>query len=174
MAGEADYFLGKIVKTHGIHGEVLLVTKNQLSGVIQKLETVHIEIDGQRVPFFISDINVLSADSVSIKFDAVDSQAQCKLIVGCNVFADKPPRVPDNQTGLNLTDLIGFTLYDQDERNMGIVKDVFVYPENPVLLVHEGDNEILVPANEELILSVNPSDKEIRLVIPHGLPDIYY
>jgi 16S rRNA processing protein RimM len=172
MPGEKFYFLGTIRKTYGINGEVVIDFRYHPTETnLKNLESVFIEIDGQRIPFFISVIRKLSPESASIKFDLVDKPDDAKSLIHCNVYTNLRGFAPRETEEMDLSILVGFTLFGIREGEIGKIDEVLIYPMNSVLKILSKGEEILIPFDEELIESVDVNRKRIDMNLPEGLID---
>ena len=70
-------------------------------------------------------------------------------------------------------EVIGFTVMDLNFGEIGIVKQILEYPNQAVLQVLYKEKEVLIPASNDVIKSVDRKNKEIQVEAPDGLIDIY-
>ena len=172
MPGEPLYFLGKIRKTYGVDGEVVIDFDSESAKVsIKKLESVFIEIDGQRIPFFVSFIKRINAKSAIFKFDLVDKMDDAKSLIHCNVYTSLPEFAPGKTEEIDFSALVGFTLVGAREGVIGKVVEVLSFPMNRVLKILVKEKEVLIPFEEELIESIDMNHKRINMNLPQGLTD---
>jgi 16S rRNA processing protein RimM len=165
--------IGKVVKSHGIHGELIIETSNPEAFQNIK-ESIHLEIEGLLVPFFIQKIHHQSTERFRIKFHWLDNEKQTQEIMNCDVF------IPTSDLGeleqnLIITPhlLIGYKAIDKVHGNIGEVQDYIDQPNNPILVIKEGRNEILIPYHPDLISTVENRKKTVYLDTPEGLIDLY-
>ncbi len=178
-----DYiYLGSLVKTHGANGKVLLITKHQFEEY-EKLESVFFEINKRLVPFFVSTIRQKSNDSFLIVFDNINNETKAQEFLGCNVFLKKTHAIinsskhgcleQDRDDILDkLSDLIGFSIIDE---NSGLIGEIINYhdiPSNPILICKKDNKEILIPFQKAFILSIIEKNKTVNGNFPEGLLDL--
>ena len=56
MQKEDCYFLGRIIRKHGLSGNLILKLDTDQPEIYKKLESIFVEINGLLVPFFIEKI----------------------------------------------------------------------------------------------------------------------
>ena len=164
--------LGTILKLHGIHGQVILGLNNIRFDNILKMETVFIEIDGLPVPFFVKEYSERTTDSLQISFDDVDNEEQAKDLLGTKVYlpSDNADIMPVASTAYS--QLIGYEVNDKIFGNLGVLQEIIDIQQNPLFSITDGKKEILVPASQEFILSINDESKIIYVQIPNGLIEL--
>ncbi len=172
MPGETFYFLGTVRKTYGLNGEVVIdLEKDPVWAGIKKMKSVFIEIDGQRIPFFISSIKKLNTKSAIFKFDLIDKMDDAKPLVHHNVYTNIQESAVWETEEIDHSILVGFTVFGVREGEIGVIDEILIYPRNSVLkIMHEG-KEILIPFDEELIESIDMNRKTIDMNLPEGLID---
>lgn len=174
MPGETLYFLGTIRKTYGVDGEVVIdFDSAPATTSIKKLKSVFIELDGQRIPFFISAVKKTGSRSAIFKLDRVDKIDDARSLVHCNVYTNLLDFAPLETDETDLSVLVGFTLVGVREGEIGKVDEIIIYPRNSVLKIIVKGKEILIPFDEELIESIDEKQKQIRMDLPEGLIEPY-
>lgn len=174
MPGDKSYFLGTIRKTYGINGEVVIAfDNNPTEEELKELESVFIEIDGQRIPFFISEFKKVNIGSAITKLELVNTLDEAKGLVNRRIYADLPGLAPREKNEMDLSDLSGFTLFGIKEGEIGTIVEILIYPENPVMRIMKGGKEILIPINDDLIESINMEQRQIIMSIPEGLISLF-
>ncbi len=167
------FYLGTILKAHGVFGELVLkVEIDFFDLLIDELESVFVEIDEQLVPFFISEIDYVNEDTAIVLFDDFVGN-KAKEFIGCSVFLPNNLLPGNNSLKPDLAHIKGYQVIDSNLGDIGIVNDILQYSFNYIMQVMKGSNEILIPASEEIINEINDEKKIIRVTTPEGLIDIY-
>lgn len=165
------YPIGYFAKTHGINGELLLKLNANFSDTEHIEELIFAEIDGGLVPFFVEDdgIRFRSNESILIRLEDITTKQQAAELINCPAFTEKPPtNTPSNHLP-NLNELIGFSIADEKAGPLGTVSEILDYSSNILLKIDNDGHEILLPATEEFILSINTSGNTIYTSIPQEL-----
>jgi 16S rRNA processing protein RimM len=163
--------IGILAKLHGYKGEFLLISDFYLSEEISNWESVFIEIDGLLVPFFINTLSLINDDSAIIGFEGITSSEQAKEFLSCNVFQLKA-LVNTMENKFDPNQLAGYKIIDEQAGLIGAITQILDYNNNLLFSVLRNGDEILIPANEEIIIKVNHKKKEIIIAAPQGLLDL--
>jgi 16S rRNA processing protein RimM len=165
--------LGHILKSHGKHGELIISSEQQLPENMNKMESLFIEIQEKVVPFFIDGFIRKTPTTAILKLEDIDTLEEANGLIGLNWH------LPSGQAGEqpgetthDLNQLTGFTLLDQNDREIGPVEDVDDTTSNILLEVNYQGRLLDIPVHEETIYYINPEKRMIKLEIPEGLLDI--
>ena len=149
----------RITKSYGTAGG-FIVSAPELSCDLQKTEPVFIIFDELPVPFFIEEFYPKGSTKYFMKLEDVDTLADAEELVGRDILLSEE----EEDDGISLE---GFTLFDQDKREIGPITDFIDIPGNPCIEV----GGALVPCADECILKVDRKKKRIFLKIADGLLD---
>uniref|UniRef100_UPI0032179239 ribosome maturation factor RimM n=1 Tax=uncultured Draconibacterium sp. TaxID=1573823 RepID=UPI0032179239 len=163
--------IGYFRKTHGVQGDVVLEYEPQFEYSIEETDHFFIELEGLLVPFFIAKngFRFTTAKSAIVSFDWVDTEKYAKRLVGSSVYLFKSDIIdePDESESM----LEGFLLIDEQLGEIGMINQVDDYSGNIVLTVNYRGNEILVPYNDDIAVSMDETLKTITLKLPDGILD---
>ncbi len=173
MKREECYHLGYFSKIHGFKGELILLSREEISLNLNELESVFIEINGQLIPFFIDAISQSGASSIIIKFQDIDNAVKAQQYLKCNVFIPLSSLPKPKKKEITFKDLVGFKVIDDSYGEIGEVINVMEMPQQLILEIKKGTKEILIPANENIIHKIDKKKKTILIDAPDGLIDIY-
>lgn len=174
---KADCFnLGHVAKLHGYKGEVSLFFDTNHSEDFQDIDFVFIEIDGKLIPFFIETISPINAKGfATVRFEGLDSEDEARRLLKKQMYL--PLEVLPKLTGNDFYDheVIGFTVFDESYGKVGELAQIIDYAANPLFQImnKELDKEVLIPLNKELITKLDRELKEIHLIAPSGLIEMY-
>ena len=84
---EDTVVIGRILKTHGINGEVVANIDYDIS--LSDLTCIVLDMDGILVPFFLNSLRQRSAESLLLKIDGINDEVQASEIVNHDIFAQK-------------------------------------------------------------------------------------
>ncbi|MFA9390737.1 MAG: ribosome maturation factor RimM [Prolixibacteraceae bacterium] len=162
---------GYVKKTHGVQGGLHLIINENLDAIIEEIEFLFFEIDGLPVPFFIETISSLGTGYANIQFMYIENKEKAQHYVGSKLLIDKQALA--NQAEIMTPNaLIGFTIIDQKLGEIGQVTEVNDFGGNIVLSINYKKREVMIPFNEELILSFNIENTTITMDCPEGLFDL--
>lgn len=156
--------IGKLVNTHGLKGEVRILSdfkykdKVFIPGMkiyIGKDKTCK-EINSYRHHKIFEMITLVGYNDIN----------QVLKYKGCYVFVNKGDIKLDSNQYLD-EDIIGLNVYVKD-RSLGIVKKIENHNGNEILIVN-GEKEVLIPYNFDIIESINLEKKEIMVSDIPGL-----
>lgn len=173
MIKKEDVFkIGQFAKPHGVKGEIALITDYDLfddSGD----DYIVCDMDGILVPFFIEDYRYKSDTVVLVKLENVDDEVAAREFSGRQVYYPLSKVEPEEVTeGGSWNSLIGFEVVDKQHGLLGIVTDVDDSTINVLLKISSKEKELLLPAVDELILTVDVKGKRLDVSVPDGLLDI--
>ncbi|MGL5682454.1 MAG: ribosome maturation factor RimM [Marinifilaceae bacterium] len=177
MLQEKDWLrVGKIAKTHGLGGTVVINTENDL---LEKYsdEPLFLLLEGAPVPFFIEEDGISQRNHTSylVKLEFIDSKDEADRIVGLEVLMDLTTLEDEDDEDLvdyDATVLIGFTAIDQNTGTEGKVLDVVDYSGNIVVTIDIYSKEILIPLSEVYMVGVDAEKHELYLNIPQALIEL--
>ena len=165
---EEVYKIGRIGKTHGVHGEVSFLFDDD---VFDRADADYLvlEVDGILVPFFIEEYRFRSDTTAIVKLEDVDTQERARELTGCNVYFPLS-LVPADDEALAMAALVGFDLI---EAATGLsVGHIAAINDQTANILFELDNGRLVPAADELVADIDMKDRRISMNLPEGLLDL--
>ena len=165
MTGDL-YPLGRITKTHGYNGTVVLVSDQPLDDDVEQLDEIFVVIDGLPVPFPVEDLVLLTGTSAHVQVEFVNDRDEALELVGCEVYAAIPACTQELETECELW--TGFTVHDTKFGKIGVLKQIEDYNGNMVMQVMDGDKETLISLFPEMITHIDQNEKLLLITAPEG------
>lgn len=123
---------------------------------------VFIDVFGDRKLFIIEDV-INDEGIVYLKFQNFDSSDSIDFLINKKIFVKEEDLVKLEADTYFVHDLIGCKVY-KDLKFFGYLKEVYSLPANDVYVVDdEKGEEILIPAIEKYVKSINIKDKRIDI-----------
>ena len=165
--------VGFILKSHGIHGELVIRFQEEYYETLEENPQLFLEIDNLLVPYFIADegLRFKSGESVITQLEWVDTDKKAKDLCGLSVFVDRDD-VIEFENEMSPHALIGYQLFDETLGLIGVITEVNDFSGNVLLSVEYQGKEAMVPLNDDLIVRLDEDLHEIELRIPEGLFDL--
>lgn len=162
--------IGKVTKTHGVSGELSCTFINDIFGVDDAPYLVA-DIDGIFVPFFIEEYRFKSDVTALIKFEDIDDADSAKLLLGRELYF--PMKYLSDEDVNNFGEgLVGYKIYS-DKSLIGTVSAVDDTTANILFsITTENGNEVLIPATDDFVESIDENKREIIMSLPEGLLEI--
>ena len=157
--------IGQVLKTNGTEGEVVMGFRDIDPVDIDLEEPVFIRLDGTPVPFFIESFTRRGTGKALVRLTGIGNLADAEEIAGKAVY------IPDDpDTGINgFSSIIGWSLYDSNHNEVGIISDFFDIPGNPCIEAGTVSGTVLIPLHEDLVISIDEENKILTMTIPEGL-----
>jgi 16S rRNA processing protein RimM len=173
MRKDDCFQLGHISRLHGYKGEIIAVLDTDRPEAYEIMESVLLESRGELIPFFIEALSRNSKGHFILKFEEIENEAQARKLIGTELWM--PLAVLPALEGKNFYyhEVIGFTMVHNGVA-FGICTELIDHSAQPLFKVEdENGNEILVPAINEFIISINREERSMDLNLPAGLLELY-
>ncbi|MGB4292866.1 MAG: ribosome maturation factor RimM [Bacteroidales bacterium] len=170
---EEYILLGKILKLHGISGEVAVSTDKPLSKAFSKPDFVFLEIEGKKVPFCVETCELQNNKTLFLKFEGYGSAGKVKEFTGCNVYVKVTGSRKEKKV-FYWDELLNYRIISEGSGISGNIIAVIDNPGNLLLKVKDENSrsELFIPFHEDLIVAINKKQKIIYMNLPEGLSDI--
>ena len=167
------YYLGKVLKTHGNKGQVMVHLDVDDPETYEKMESVYLDLHGERIPFFISSLELKHNRKAVVKFQDFDTLEDAESLQGLEMYLPitKLPALKGNRFYYH--EIIGFQVIDQNHGSIGVIGDILELPHQSLFQVLYGEKEILIPIVDEIIQKVDRKKRLLMIEAPAGLIEIY-
>ena len=159
------YHVGKISKTHGYNGTLVIVADKPFGACMDELEELFLLIDGIMTPFPIEEFVTLTNTSAHVRLEFADSQNEALKLVGSCVYATVSLCEPDEA---EYKRWIGYSVRDAKYGEAGIIREIEDYSGNVVMQIVDGKKETLISMYPGLITGIDEKSKIICITAPDG------
>jgi 16S rRNA processing protein RimM len=163
--------LGRIVKPHGLKGE-MVVSGVRISPE-ELLEVGAVEAvgpDGARQTLTIVATRAFM-QSVLVRFKGVEDVDQARLLHG-QVLEVDPARLPPAEDGtVYLFQLMGLSVVTEEGEALGKVADVFQTGATPILVVR-GTRERMIPMSPDMLVNVDTAGGRVTVRLLPGMEEL--
>lgn len=170
MIREDDvYKIGVFTKAHGLAGELSFLFTDD---VFDRVEADYIvcRMDGILVPFFLEEYRFKSDSVALVKLEGVDSGEYARRMAGVEVYFPKALTDEGGAGEYSWSYFTGFRVEDEEVGVLGTVEYVNDDTANVLFEIRRPDGrELLLPAHEEFIVSLDHKDRSMVVRVPDGL-----
>lgn len=167
-----DYLeVGKIINTHGLRGEVKVVSWTDFPEDFEKLDYVIAKKRSENERLNIQNIKY-QKNNLILKLEGIDTIEQAELYKNAVLTVPKDALGDLPEGVYYIVDLIGCTVFDNNNNTIGILADVFSTGSNDVYdIKRDGKKNLYVPIIDGVVEDVDIDNKKITINIPEGLED---
>ena len=181
--------VAQVLKSNGTDGELVLGFREIAPEDINLQEPEFIIFDGLPVPFYIESYQKRGNTKALVRLTDIFSQEDVEEIAGKAVYIEEDglPEMSLEEDGFAA--LVGWVLLtpagipdqvaddeetDGEDEEMGLyevgeITDFIDIPNNPCIEVETENGAVMIPLHEDLILSVDPENRELIMEVPEGL-----
>ena len=172
MTKDKCFYVGKIVKTHGLKGEVTLRIDNEQFDDIEELNYFLLDVNEQLIPYFIEDI-AYHSNKAFVLFQDLKTLEAANQFVGKSAYLplDLLPEKEGNDFYSH--EVVGYLVVDEEKGEIGNVNEIIEYPTQSIIQIIKDGKEILIPIHDDILQDVNRDEKKIYIKAPNGLIDMY-
>ena len=169
----AEYFnIGKLVAVHGLKGDLLLQHELGKKTSLKGLQVLFIEEKkGAFIPWFIASTRIKSANEIYIKLDGVDTREAAISLAQKKVWLAETD-YKKFASRSSPASLLGYVVIDQDVA-LGEILEVIEQPHQVLCRLEVQGKEVLIPLHEESLEKVDHKKRQVKVLLPPGLLDIY-
>ena len=173
MKKEDCFYLGKLVKKYSFKGEVLLKLDTDQPELYEYLDALFLDINNSLIPYFIERSQLHKSDLLRIKFEDVSSESAAEELLKKEVYLplDLLPELEGN--AFYYHEIIGFHIVDENFGSVGLISGVNDSSAQVLFEIDRNGIEILIPLNDDIISSVDRTNKTVTVNTPPGLIELY-
>ena len=172
MTKDKCFYVGKIVKTHGLKGEVTLRIDNEQFDEIEELNYFLLDLNDILIPYFIENITYHSNKSFILFQDLKTLEAASQL-VGTAVYLPLELLPEKDGNDFYSHEVVDFLVIDEEKGELGKVQEIIEYPTQSLIQIIINGREVLIPIHDDIIQNVDREGKKILIKTPNGLIDMY-
>jgi len=166
--------VGRVIKPHGLKGEVVVRGSGLDAAAVGKLGRVRLVRESGAL---VSEAKIESVRAfppdLLVAFSSAHDPDQAGELRGLWIEADRaalPEAGPDQ---IYYYDLLGLDVVEENGHVLGRVREILATGANEVLIVEGETGEILIPYHPGTVLGWDPAARQIRVRLPEGLLDVY-
>ncbi len=170
--------LARVVRPHGIRGEVAAAILTDFPGRLTKLREVWLwdgRTEPRRAEVRQCRLSTGRGGHAIIHFAGVDSIDAAEKLRGLEVQVPLSTRTPLPASSYYISELIGCEVWEQGAKlgavRLGVVKGVQQVG-TPVLEIETPEGELLVPLAQEICTRIDTAARRIEVNLPEGLRDL--
>ena len=153
---------GKIVSTHGLHGDVKILPWADSPEFLLEFDRVFLS----KKEYAVEDARVQKT-CVLMKLEGVDSVEQAAKLRDQVVFIARDD-IELEDGAIFIQDLLGLPVLTEDGQKLGKLREVISTGANDVFYV-KGEHEYMIPAVPEFVLERNIDEGFVRVHIIEGM-----
>lgn len=172
MTKDTCFYVGKIVKTHGLKGEVTLRIDNEQFDEIEELNYFLLDINDKLIPYFVENITFHSNKSF-VLFQDLKALEAANQLVGISAYLPLDLLPEKDGNDFYSHEVVDFLVIDEEKGELGKVQEIIEYPTQSLIQIVINGKEVLIPIHDDIIQDVNREEKKIYIKAPNGLIDMY-
>jgi 16S rRNA processing protein RimM len=166
--------MGRIVKPHGVLGELKVAPETDDPGRFQDLETVHVGPDEDSTTSFdIVSVRLQSSrhgTTVLLQVNGINSREAAQALAKQRVFASQDDLPPLEEGEFYFSDLIGLAVETLDGEHVGSVVDVFEKPGQDLLVIQRPKGgRVMIPLVPDIVPEIDIEGSVLRIDPVEGL-----
>ena len=166
MKNESELIdVGQILGAHGTEGALRIKSFTDVPTRFAPGNILHI----QNNTHSIIDSYTLRKDQLVIKLTGLSSLKEVEELTGHWVRSQCSSSPVLDHNEFFHYQLIGLPVYSETGEELGIIKEIIQTGSNDVYLVHNGANELLLPAISQVIREINLNEGSMTVTLIDGL-----
>lgn len=173
MAVSGFVTIGKVVKAHGLKGEIGLKSDTDSPDLFNRLERIYVKSPGRYPKRYGLLRSRDYSNLILLQLEEVYSRDQAKEMINSEIWVrkkDLPERDPDD---IFISELVGCWVYSLDKELLGSIQEVLLYPGQEIWRIKGWKTgEFLFPVVEEFIQELDIEAQKIIIDPPPGLMEL--
>ncbi len=164
--------IGRIVASFGLQGELILLHALGKKTSLKGIEAIFIEDrKGAYLPYFLQSGKAKDHTETYIRLEGIETKEACRPMLQKQVWVlnDDFRKLVSSESPIAL---LGFELINENE-NLGPIEEVIEQPHQVLLRITIEGKEALIPLHSETLRKIDKKKKQVHVVLPDGLLEIY-
>ncbi len=168
-----EYFkIGKLVAAFGVNGQLILQHELGKKTSLKGLRAIFIEEKKKSfLPWFIESVKIKSDNEVYLALEGITNREAALKITQKEVWL--PEEDFKKFTARSApANLLGYMIIDAG-KPLGSILEVIEQPHQLLCRLEISSKEVLIPLNENTLKKIDHKKREVMVILPDGLLEIY-
>ena len=161
--------IGKIIGAHGIKGNLKVKLFTETLAFFEKGRSIRVVDKSGEDRRFIVDWSDPYKTGLLLCLEGVSDRVDAEALIGSEILVSETELPEPEEGSYYWRDLIGLRVWTHDDLDIGVIDSIIETGSNDVYVVKKGNEEILIPALESVVLKIDLENKTMRVKIPDGL-----
>lgn len=161
--------IGKIVSLHGLAGNLKVYSHAESYETFEYLESIYLKVQDRYTEYDIGWVKPYKNNVVLLSLKNIDDRKVAEQLVSKDIYMDKKKLPALEEDTFYFHDLIGLSVFDKSDSFIGRVESILQTGSNDVYVVKYNGKEVLVPAIESVIITIDLKTKRMVVDLPEGL-----
>ena len=164
------YKIGTIVNTHGLKGELKILSVTDFPELrYKKGNQVYIAAKDSKIPVTIKTVK-LQKNMYLVTFKNLEDINLVEKYKGLDLMISEDNQQELNQDEYYYRDIVGLTVETEDGQNIGTIKEILSPGANDVWVVNrKGQDDLLLPVIDDVIKTVDLAEHKVIVELMEGL-----
>ncbi len=174
MAAKDLLTCGKVVKPHGLKGELCIIWHADSPLLLQETGKIYLRMPAERPRAFRPEALREHRNRLLLQLEQITGRDEAEKWRGAEILVDARELPREDEDEVYLYELLGCRVYLDSGKYLGLLQG-FVPQKNGEIwqIVDEKGTEILFPAEDDFIVHLDPGAKKAVISPPEGLLDLY-
>src|SRR5687767_4935467 len=164
--------IGKIVATFGLSGEIVLKHNLGKKTALKGLEIIFLEErKNELLPYFLQSSRLKTAEEVFLKLEGISTREAAQKLSQKEVWLTEEDFQKFASRSAPIS-LLGFHLVNEG-RDLGEILEVIEHAHQVLCRIDLNGKEALIPVHAETLQKLDKKKKQVHVILPDGLLDIY-
>jgi 16S rRNA processing protein RimM len=160
---KSDFLLiGKVARPHGLRGQVKVYSYASSFESFFAGRKLYLSQNEEMQALLISEVKV-QAHSLLLHFQGLNNRQQAEAISGYSLYIDEKDLQTLPEGEYYWYQLIGSRVFNEQDRFLGFLEEIFSTPAHDIWVVRDEKKELMLPAVEDFVISVDLPQGEIRV-----------
>ncbi|MBM7644334.1 16S rRNA processing protein RimM [Scopulibacillus daqui] len=166
-------YVGKIVNTHGIRGEVRVISDTDFPEErFAPGTTLYISrYKGAQYEPIIVEGYRKHKQFILLKIEGLDNINDVEPLKGSHLYVSKEQLAPLEENAFYYHEIIGCRVFADNGEELGVIKEILSPGANDVWVVKTNGKDILLPYIEDVVKAVDVENKKVTVHLISGLVD---
>lgn len=168
MSNEEYIVVGKILKPHGLAGEVRVESLTDKPDRFSPGQRLFI-VDRRTRTKKVIESSRMTAKGFLIKFEGLDSRNEVESLNGTSLQIKREEAKSLGKDEFFVDDIIGMDVFEDDGNHLGVICGIMETGSNDVYIIKTKTGEELLPATKEVVREVSVEQKKMIIHVLPGL-----
>jgi 16S rRNA processing protein RimM len=173
MDKEQCFYVGKLLKTHGLKGEISVFLDVDYPEEYEELEQIYVETKRGLTSYEVEGVYFFEK-KVVFKLKGIEKIEDASKILGCDLYLPLDFLPPIDEGGFYYHDVIGFDVVDENLGKLGKVLTFYEGGAQDLMEMEYQGKLVLVPLHDEIVKRADMASKSLITCLPDGLIEVYF